>query len=265
MPGFLHNAWLQLLFLLSARKRKMPWGRVLNSTSGEPIAQAVVALRSQDNYGRIVERSITDKDGRFGFFVPAGHYSLWASKYGFTFPSQLPQKIYKGATFPIGKEGMIIIDLFCDPKEKVSILLHHLKRGTHFLHALRIYFLLIGLFLSLYLLWNERSLANTVFFLLYIVFWINEVRQRKMGRHTILLVDQDKKPLSFAVIRLVNQKTKQITLAKATDNHGEVYFLVPKGKYIIQVTNPVTHKTSEEMLDLPHGTPLKQKIIKVTH
>ena len=58
-------------------------GRVVNSSTGEPLARATVtALTEQDNH--VIASSLSDADGHFAIeHLPAGKYPLTASKRGF--------------------------------------------------------------------------------------------------------------------------------------------------------------------------------------
>ncbi|HEY1074735.1 MAG TPA: DNRLRE domain-containing protein [Patescibacteria group bacterium] len=263
LPQTLTSAWMNLLGLFGIRKKRMPWGRVLSSTTGEPIVGAMVSILNQDKYGQVVERAITDKEGRYGFFVEPGHFSLWAQRNGYTFPSQVLPKSYRGATFPIGAERMIILDLFCDPLEVTRPWVTTLKRIAMKAELLRLPLLVIGTALTISSLTVQVVPLTVILALLYVLFWINEFRHRRFGRHTIVVTDTHGQALAYTIVRLIDSKTNQIAFTKATDANGEIFVLVPAGTYRLQLMVRGAAQAIEQTVTLPKGVPLKQMKIEV--
>ncbi len=62
--------WTIIPTLMGYKRRKRPWGTVYDSVTKQPLDPVYVTLFGADK--KEVTTSITDIDGRYGFFVPAG-------------------------------------------------------------------------------------------------------------------------------------------------------------------------------------------------
>jgi len=104
-------------YILLIKKHALPWGTVSDSVTGNPIDLVLVRLMSVKDK-RVIETKVTDREGRFGFIVPTGKYSVFVAKEGFKFPSVKSKQGYKGEEIEIksDSEGVIKIDV---PLDKV--------------------------------------------------------------------------------------------------------------------------------------------------
>ncbi|MEZ4211201.1 MAG: carboxypeptidase-like regulatory domain-containing protein [Candidatus Paceibacterota bacterium] len=111
--------WNIIPTLLGFRRRKRPWGTVFDSVTKQPLDPVYVMLK--DSFGKEISTSITDLDGRYGFQVPAGQYSIFANKANYTFPSvklvgktedELYHDLYFGETLSVEKDGEVIQKIF---------------------------------------------------------------------------------------------------------------------------------------------------------
>lgn len=95
-----------------------PWGTVLNSQTMEPIKLVLVRLINEET-NMVIDTEVTDPQGRFGFFVTPGSYSLQAMKEGFHFPPKNPEG-YHGEVINIKSrdEGAIKFNILMDPIEE---------------------------------------------------------------------------------------------------------------------------------------------------
>lgn len=233
---FLAN-WFNVLALFGLRKKRYPWGRVLDSTTGEPVANALVTIHDQDKYNRIAERALTDKDGRFGFLVAPGHYSLQVKKAGYSFPSNVNTGAYHGTPFGIGSEKMIVLDLIVDPSELKKTRTASLKKFFGHLEVLRLPVLIIGTLFALFNLISYPSPLTYSLILLYALLWWFELRHSHVSRRTLKLQSANGAALAFVVFRLLG-KDNRVVLSKATNSDGEAFVLVPQGDYRLEITLP---------------------------
>lgn len=264
LPSLLYALWFNLLVLLGLRKKRMPWGRVMNSVTNQPIPRAMVTLHNQDKYGRVVARELTDKNGRFGFLIEPGNYSLWAQKPGYVFPAHLLLDTYRGATFEIGPQGMIVLDLFCDPTSVYSGWRMSVTQVSYWVDLLRLPLLVIGSIASLFFFIRYASIINGAILLIYGIAWTRELYSRRYNRHTLQVVDASGKPAAFATIRVIDRQTKTAIMTRTTDAQGEIYILVPKGDYTFSITNPASQQVTNLDIPLPEGIFVKHRQVKIT-
>jgi hypothetical protein len=263
LPALLYALWLNLLILLGLRKKQMPWGRAVNSVTNEPIPLVSISLHNQDNYNRVEARAMTDINGRFGFYAKPGHYSLWAQKPGYVFPSKLLVNTYRGGSFEIGEQGMIILDLFCDPITTFSGWRTGMTQLAYWVATLRVPLLVVGSIVSIIFFIHFASVINGIILFLYAGAWGRELYQRRFNRHTLSVVGPTGQPVPFATIRVVNRHTKTTILTRTTDARGEIYILVPRGDYIFAITNPTTQQVTEHEITLSQGLFVRHKKVSI--
>lgn len=259
-PQVFIGNWVNLLALFGLRKKRYPWGRIIDSVTTNPIKNALVTIRDQDKYGRITDRAYSDRDGRFGFLVEPGHYSLWVAKSGFTFPSVVKPDSYHGKTFGIGNERMIVLDLFLDPAEVTKPSINNLKGFVARLELIRLPILVIGTGLAVFGLFGNPIPLSYLLVGLYVILWGLELSQLKHGRYTFKLETDSGQPLTFVVFRLLDTSQKLI-VSKATNSHGEAYVLVPAGHYQLEIVLPGNIVIRQEV-DVTRG--VLRKIMKIT-
>jgi hypothetical protein len=112
------DLWLMLIALmhglftqLGLRNRRRYWGTVYDSRTKQPLDPAIVELIDTKT-NKVVQTSITDLLGRFGFLDKSGKYRIAVKKTNYTFPSKLItgetdgmfEKIYRGDYIEI-KQG----------------------------------------------------------------------------------------------------------------------------------------------------------------
>lgn len=237
VPQVVTANWLNLLALFGLRQKRYPWGRVLDAISARPLAGALVTIHDQDSYGRVADRAVSDRAGRFGFLVEPGHYSLWVKKAGFTFPSDIRPESYRGSRFGIGNERMIVLDLFVDPLEIKKRWRASLNRFASRLEIARRPILALGTVLAAVNFLTRPALPAALLLGLYGLLWWFEYRLAHHGRYTFKLAGENGRALAFVVFRLIDA-TGRVALAKATNAEGEAYVLVPGGAYRLEIVLP---------------------------
>ncbi len=241
--------WNFLLVVLGIRKRRKSWGIVYDSLSKQPLDPVVVTLKNEK--GEEISTSITDMDGRYGFFVEGGNYTLSAGKGNYIFPSSIMgdqtydpmyDNLYYGETLELSRDSVITKNIPMDPvgtdwnqAEKVRT-----KRGytTQFIQfiarATNILFFL-GFVTSMISLALHQTVINIVLLSVYVLLGI--IRRAGFAPRIYGIIKIEDKPLGSAILRFWNESGIQISKA-VTDNEGRYYALVPTGKYRMSVEIP---------------------------
>jgi hypothetical protein len=226
----------QILVFIGARKRSTPWGTVIDAVSGQGLDPAIVTLYDTNN--KIIQTTITDIEGRFGFLVPFGDYRISAQKTHYTFPSHYG---YQGELFSITDQGVIAIDIPLQPvsidwneeekRQTLSWWIIHRKK----VHTLLSSFFFISLIISIVIMVIDTTLTNVIFLGLNILFLIIRLIT-KTKRLFGLVYDTNKKPLSGIIIESAFINNSDFILKKViTDQFGRYYFLTKKGNYSIKL------------------------------
>ena len=242
--------WGLLLSALGLRKRNRPWGTVYDSVTKQPIDPAYVTLTNLKTKEEIT--SITDLDGRYGFLVAPGKYTLAANKTNYTFPSKklagktedvLYSNLHLGGEIDVKITGAIISkNIPLDPikfdwnefvKGEKKMMKFYSKRGK-IIRVITDWIFRIGFIISIVSLFLVSAPYNLVIFGLYIILAVLRkfgIRQKTSGS----LVEKDGSPLSFAIIRVIDAELKVEITNKVADKIGRYYCLVNKGKYYVKV------------------------------
>jgi hypothetical protein len=236
-----------LLFVFMGKKREHPWGTVYDSVTKQPIDPAYVVL--MDMQGNEVATCITDIDGRYGFAVPPGTYTIVVNKTNFEFPSkklfgkpndELYNSLYFGETIVITKQDEVIIKNI--PMDKLNFdwnefakteqkRLSYYKHSDLFVARASNFFFWLGFMSAIVALLISHTLYNGIIFLLYIIFLIirtTSVQFKPKGFVTDATTDQ---PLPFAILHVLSKVTGQEIIHKVTDHTGGYYCLLPNGTY----------------------------------
>jgi len=91
--------WIAALCCIAARAAVIN-GVVLHSSTGRPLARALVALRPVEGAGSRAASTRANRSGQFSFTVSGGMYLLRASRAGFA-PFQYGHKEWKSAGKPM--------------------------------------------------------------------------------------------------------------------------------------------------------------------
>lgn len=243
--------WNLILVGLGLRRRMRPWGVVFDSFTKQPLDPAVVVLKNSQ--GEEVATSITDIDGRYGFFVEPGEYSLEVGKTNYQFPSNLllGQKfdsvydnLYHGEPLAMGGDAVIAKNLPMDPissdwnqTEKQRMNRGYTNEFVQFVSRATNALFLAGFVTSLVALISQQSSVNFILIGVYITLFIFRrlgFTPRIYGRIVI-----GAKAASHAVVRVWNTATGTQIGRAVTDSDGHYYMLVPKGKnYTLSIELP---------------------------
>lgn len=242
--------WGLLLSAFGLKRRNRPWGTVYDSVTKQPIDPAYVTLTNLDT--KEENTSITDLDGRYGFLVSPGRYTLSAAKTNYTFPSkklfgknedELYTNLYFGDEIIIETDNTLINkNIPLDPdkfdwnefvKGKKKLMRFYSKRKK-ILNILSDWLFRIGFVISMVSLFLVPAPYNLVIFILYILLVILRrfgLKQKALGS----LTEEGGDPLSFAIIRVFDSELNVEITNKVADKIGRYYCLVSKGKYYVKV------------------------------
>lgn len=117
--------YFAIILIKSAKEVQRPraWGVVFNSKSGKPVSSAFVKLFEIESK-EIVDTKITDKNGRFTFYVPEKDYLLLVAATGYQFPSSLVEQkeadFYNSLQKIHASKGVVNIQVPIDPVSSLS-------------------------------------------------------------------------------------------------------------------------------------------------
>ena len=248
--------WGLFMSFLGLKRRSRPWGTVYDSITKQPLDPAYVIL--QDMLGREVTTSITDLDGRYGFFAFPGKFKIIANKTNYIFPSkrlagqpndELYKDLYFGDVLDIQQEGEIIAkNIPLDPekfdwnevaKRNMKVMRFYSKYDLLIKKLTNIFFV-AGLIIAVIALLSAPYTYNIVIFSLYIVMIflrIFGVRPKYFGW---VLDKETGFPLAYAIVHIYSDDLQRELTKKVCDSSGRYYALVPPGKYylVVEKLNP---------------------------
>lgn len=247
----LMRLWSLLLVALGIKKKSNPWGTVYDSVTKQPIDPAYVVL--MDMAGNEVATSITDIDGRYGFAVPPGTYTIIANKTNYEFPSkklvgktedELYKDLYFGGPIVVTEEdGIIARDI---PLDQLNFDWNEYAKNEQ--HRLRSYkrrdllvariseaLFIIGFIITGVSTVIVPSTFNIVLMSVYVIMALLRIfgfQVRPTGSVADTATDM---PLPFSVVRIVSNVTNKEITHKVADRTGKYYALVANGNYHVVV------------------------------
>ncbi len=237
---------LQFLQALGMRKKAKPWGVVFNSQTGQPISFAVVRIYEKQ-YNRMLQRSVSDREGRYGFLAKPGEYYIVASKSGYTFPPKQKvagfyEKIYLGASFKIEtKDQSIVFNIPLEPVTANALAINiwvWLVRINKFLQKLRIPLLVAGFLFALFMCISNYHIIYLLSLLLYLLIGVLEYLRTLKARPYGVVSDIFNHPLDMAMVRIYKKSNNQLVETDVTDSVGRFRFMVNPGIYYLTAAKP---------------------------
>ena len=254
--------WAVILSLFGLRKRK-PWGVVYDSVTKKPLDPAYVMLK--DANGKEVATSITDLDGRFGFLVEPGTYTIEAHKTHYIFPSarlkdssrdEIYTDLYFGQQFSVTENNQVIAkNIPMDPegfdwneyaKKQVKLNKFYRIRDFWIYRASSIFFH-FGFFASTLAYVALISGFNTAVILVYLILMLLLRTIFKVRPHGSIVRKGTKNGVSFAIIRIMSAELHAEIAHKVSDEVGHYYALVPNGKYYADIEEKKPDGTYEKV------------------
>lgn len=238
------HGWANLFGLVAFWKRRRPWGTVYDSVTKAPVDPAFVEIF--DTSGVKHGEAITDLDGRYGFLVPAGEYTLRVKKTNYLFPSQAlatsrSESFYSNLYFggPVAVDATAVYDIPMDAErfdwnqyEKMR------TKQTHFIswidpiisQVLQLVFY-AGAIAIVWQFYKLQDVYSLVLLLVYAVLLLLRLTRGKPVLYGVLRAG--KVPLAFAVIKI--KQHDRLVMKRVADAKGRYVAIVPKGTYSIEI------------------------------
>lgn len=252
-------------------RKKKPWGVVYDSVTKQPIDPAYVVL--YDTAGKQIATSITDLEGRYGFLVEPGVYSLVANKTNYLFPSkllagkledELYADLYFGGPISISDRDNVINKNI--PMDATSFdwnefakkdrgLMKNFQNKEKIIMRLSEVMFYIGFIISLLSLYFSTSTYNIVIVCLYVVLSILRIFGFHMESHGGV-VDGSGRVVPFALIKFFQATTGVEVAHKVTDKNGRYFCLIKDGTYYATI--------EEKLIDGKYGPPKKTAEFQIT-
>lgn len=258
---------LKLIGLITGlfrRKRNEPWGVVYDSVTKRPLDPAYVIAQLRES-AQSKGEAITDLDGRFGFFLNPGEYTIVANKTHYKFPSEklkgrshdeLYDNLYFGDPFHVREGGVVQYNIPLDPvefdwneyaKNQDKVFQIYSKKKNIRLWVFNTIFFL-GLIFSLLTLALDHSLFNVAVVLIYAAIFLFQVFWRVAHKPTYIINKATGKRMPFAIIKVWIPGINTIVKKSVADESGRYYFLVPPGKYFLTVEEKLPDGSYKEVL-----------------
>jgi hypothetical protein len=233
--------------LLFFGHHRRAYGTVFDSLSKKPVDLALVRLIDVST-NRIVRTRVTDKLGRFSFFVSPGRYRFLVDKKGYVFPSAfLKGETYDASYGPIitgediqqNKTGVIDVNIPVDgPEDRVSpaaAIRRHVRRGIHTFLA---YFGIILSAVVVVFAWSWQAWALLIVHILLFMIFIR-LSARSYGRPWGRVYDHGtQSSLGRSVVRILDNRFNRVLETVVTDQTGEYGFLVGTSTYRLEALRP---------------------------
>jgi len=258
---FLQFLFTQPLLLLFPKKRK-GWGVVYNSLSKIPVDLAIVRLYNKET-NKLVQTRVTDREGRFAFFVNPGKYNIAVSKPNFNFPSVYMKDkkediqfldIYHGEELTVNeKDTTITPNIPLDPIESKGIITDKKIILGYFSKRVQDLVALTGLLVTMASViispkpWMFGLLAgHAVLFLV-----MKRVARAKKPQNWGVVYDKNtKKPLGLTVARIFEKEYNKLLETQVTDANGRYSFLVGNNVYYATFSKPDFKPRKTDDIDL---------------
>ena len=254
----LADIWLIILRFLSSlagffrRRKTEPWGVVYDSVTKRPLDPAYITIEKEgeEDGGEI----ITDIDGRYGFLMPPGKYTLKAHKTHYEFPSkeligrvkdEFYEDLYFGDPIEINIKNTELIhkNIPLDPtgfdwneytkQQRKLFVIHSRKKRIISIISNIIFF--SGFSFSVYSLWVDPQILNYGIFILYAGIFLFQSMWRAKHKITRLVDANTGFPISFAIIKAYINENNILAKKVVSDEFGNFYLLTPPGTYYFTV------------------------------
>lgn len=239
---------LGLAGVLRRRKKILPYGYVYDSLTKEPINKAIVRIYREN---KLITTTVTNVYGAFTANLEPGEYLLKVSANKYTYPSKLItgstdaplQNIYRGGKFLVEEESQLQYSIPLDPVVSLGVkslkvyLISYL--GSFFLALQRI-FVVVGLLIALFLYLRNPDKFNLIILLAYLpLLSMHLFLSVGSAKHSFGVVrDKEGRLLKGVILALREMEFEKIVAKRVTNERGRYKFLVPGGKYRLEVLTP---------------------------
>ncbi|OQB05932.1 MAG: hypothetical protein BWY19_00711 [bacterium ADurb.Bin212] len=250
--------------LSSGKRKKNDWGIIYDSENGFAIANALITLYDADSK-RLIETTVSDKEGRYGFIAHKGRYFIKVKKQNYEIASTnifsqqglKYQNNYLGETINITDDEQAILANI--PMRSLDSLNKNAK-NVSILSIIEKYLIIfnwplisLGTIVSVLALAYCPNLINLIILIIYIPLWIMQIsRLNNVKAYGLVLESTKLEPIDLALIRIFNQENNHLIRTVASDLKGHYAVLVSKGKYNILCDKPgfTTPKIIDKVIDV---------------
>ena len=246
----LMRLWSMFLYGMGFKKRNRPWGVVYDSVTKQPLDPAYVVLKNIQ--GEEIATSITDIDGRYGFLVDPGIYTIATHKTNYSYPSsklagktsdELYNDLYFGEQIEIKSEGEVIVKNI--PMDRIGFDWNEFakkeQRRMKFFHHWDVIFgkfsdimFILGFLVSVIVLIVVPGPYNVIIFGLYVLMFGLRRLSIGRGKKGNISFAESGVPISYGILRVFSQSGQEIA-HRVVDRLGNYYCLVPNGYYITTI------------------------------
>jgi hypothetical protein len=237
---------------------------VYDSVTKRPLDPAYVIAQLRES-AQSKGEAITDLDGRFGFFLNPGEYTIVANKTHYKFPSEklkgkardeLYDNLYFGDPFQVREGGVVQYNIPLDPvefdwneyaKNQDKVFQIYSKKKNIRLWIFNTIFF-FGLIFSLLSLVLAYSFLNLMVVIIYATIFVFQVFWRVAHKVTYIINKQTGKRLPFALIKVWLPGINTVVKKTVSDETGRYYFLVPPGKYFLTVEEKLPDGSYKEVM-----------------
>jgi hypothetical protein len=234
----------------------------------QPLDPAYVVLK--DRSGNEVNSAFTDIDGRYGFLLQPGTYTIEASKTNYTFPSKklfgrIDDELYDGLYFggPIitNHVGEVIIrnipldrenfDWNEFAKSEKNLTLFYSKRDV-LKHRIYLALFVLGFIISVISLLTVPQPYNFIIFGAYTAILLLRLFGFKPKSFGAVHERSTGQSLSYGIVRIFSESLGSELSQRVLDQFGRYYALVPPGDYHITIEK----KNDDASYSLVYSSPV---------
>ncbi len=252
------------LYFFGWHKRRRKWGVVYDSVSKQPIVGALVMLcKITDGRSRVIEMSVTTKDGEFQFMPQEGKYLIKVSKGGYLFPSLLIKgrgsdgeymNQYHGEEFEIVENQEVMLCIALDRLAyRVSFWFFFQKYLKLAWNTLS-WCLLISAAIFAFRIWLSTSwvfdfLIMAIYILLIIWNLSNGIGAHRKRSKVIEMTSG--RGVGFASVAVYEAGTQVLVQRRVSDQKGWLVLRLSPGSYRVIVTAvDMVADVAEELLEV---------------
>ncbi len=239
IPWWLWGSWLVIWALIKKKKRNY-WGVVYDSHTKKPLARVLVKITN--TLSGKVYRTISDSEGKYGFFVEQGTYGLSAKKLDYLFPSKYLQQHPKRG-YPHSNTGAVV-EVKSDRKTYLNVPLDDknpaAKKIKNNLYHLALTILIVNSvlnFLSI-LIWPKASVLMIFVVQAGIIISLAIEKLKRKRYWGVVLDSQKKLPRDKANVIILDLSGQKVEKAINTNQVGFFFFNLKEGKYQVHVEEP---------------------------
>ncbi len=246
-PGLL----ISLISMLLGKKEENPWGVVMDASTRKPISLALCKLFLAGTTN-LVEQTITDNDGVYGFSISPGSYRLEVTKPGY-------EKEVLKFSFGEGEYGYVNDVMLSKTDLKATGQQDKPLIGTVFRSLLNIYrklfpFLFgVGLVIAVFSEIYAPSTTNTIILILYIVvgsIYLYSIILEKQSKLSSIVDPSTSLRIPNALIKIFSLENGKLIDTKITNSMGFFDYWKEPGEYALHTSARGYSFPSEVQTDL---------------